>query len=109
MPLCYCYSTRAKPTISFQAQTSGRNIIPEDRTGSGSAPVIPVKKKPVHPLQLVLPELVAVLVLPRLLKFLPGVGGRSLLGKESREHKTQRMTLQGQNVQRDTGQGWGRW
>lgn len=26
-----------------------RKISPEDRTGSGSTPVIPVKKKPVHP------------------------------------------------------------
>lgn len=37
-------------TISLQAQTFGRKTIPEDKTGSGSTPVIPVKKKPVHPL-----------------------------------------------------------
>lgn len=41
--------------------------------GFGSVPVIPVKKKPVHPLQLVFPELVTVLILARLLEFLPGV------------------------------------
>lgn len=80
-PLCYCPSMQAKPTTSLLAQTFGRKISPEDRTGSGSTPVIPVKKKPVHPLQLVLPELVTVLILSRLLQFLPGVWSGSLLGE----------------------------
>lgn len=55
-------------------------------TASGSSPVVPIKEKPVHPLQLVLPELVTVLVLARLLKLLPRVGSRPLLGQEDKRN-----------------------
>lgn len=51
---------------------------------SPSSPVIPVKEQPVHSLQLILPQLVAVLILPGLLQLLPGVRCWALLGGESR-------------------------
>lgn len=49
-----------------------------------SSPVIPVKEQPVHSLQLILPQLVAILILPGLLQFLPGLRCWALLGGESR-------------------------
>lgn len=52
-------------------------------SSSPSLPVIPVKEQPVHSLQLILPQLVAVLVLPGLLQFLPGLGCWALLGGDS--------------------------
>lgn len=51
---------------------------------SPSSPVIPVKEEPVHSFQLILPQLVAVLILPGLLQFLPGLRCWALLGRESR-------------------------
>lgn len=42
-------------------------------------PVVPVEEEPVDALQLIIPEAVAVPVLPRLLPLLPQVGRRSLL------------------------------
>lgn len=51
---------------------------------SPSSPVIPVKEQPVHSFQLIFPQLVAVLILPGLLQFLPGLGCWALLGRESR-------------------------
>ena len=107
-PLCYCPAMLAKPTISLLALTFGRKISPEDRTGSGSTPVIPVKKKPVHPLQLVLPELVTVLILSRLLKFLPGVWSGSLLGEGGQKTQDTERCLSS-TVWRGIGGGWGRW
>lgn len=71
--LCCCYSTLAEAAAHLQVQAFGKKLTHEERNGSGSSPVIPVKKKPVHSLQLVLPELITVLILSRLLKFLPGV------------------------------------
>ena len=71
--LCCCYSMWAKAAAHLQVRAFGKKFIHEQRNGSGSSPVIPVKKKPVHSLQLVLPELVTVLIFSRLLEFLPGV------------------------------------
>lgn len=51
---------------------------------SPSSPVIPVKEQPVHSLQLIFPQLVAVLILPGPLQFLPGLRCWALLGGESR-------------------------
>lgn len=104
---CCCCSKRARATIYLSTQTLV--FTHGDRTGSGPSPVIPVKKKPVHSLQLVLPELITVLVLSRLLEFLPRVWGRPLLVEESREHNMWRMMFQEHNTEEDTGEEQGRW
>lgn len=51
---------------------------------SPSSPVIPVKEQPVHSLQLIFPQLVAILILSGLLQFLPGLRCWALLEGESR-------------------------